>query len=192
MNERDMNPILQTERLTLRRVTSADIPSILRYHKENEERFALTDPPKPDGFYTEEFWKERLAKSQKAWEAEQSLSFYLFEKNSDELVGMCNFTQMFRGAFQACYLGYALGGRHEGKGLMTEALQVALQHVLGSLDFHRTMANHLPENTRSAQVLQRLGFVVEGKAKDYLFINGRWRDHVLNSLTNPNCRRAFI
>ncbi|MEK6579500.1 MAG: 30S ribosomal protein S5 alanine N-acetyltransferase, partial [Bdellovibrionota bacterium] len=37
-------------------------------------------------------------------------------------------------------------------------------------------------------ILKRLGFETEGLAKDYLFIGGRWRDHVLNSLTNPNWR----
>jgi ribosomal-protein-alanine N-acetyltransferase len=47
------------------------------------------------------------------------------------------------------------------------------------------MANHLLDNPRSAKLLQRLGFVREGLAKDYLRIDGEWRDHVLNSLTNP-------
>jgi ribosomal-protein-alanine N-acetyltransferase len=47
------------------------------------------------------------------------------------------------------------------------------------------MANYRPENERSGILLERLGFVREGLAKDYLFIDGQWRDHVLTSLTNP-------
>jgi ribosomal-protein-alanine N-acetyltransferase len=46
------------------------------------------------------------------------------------------------------------------------------------------MANYLPQNERSARVLKGLGFVVEGYAKDYLYIDGRWQDHVLTALTN--------
>jgi ribosomal-protein-alanine N-acetyltransferase len=47
------------------------------------------------------------------------------------------------------------------------------------------MANYRPENERSGRLLQRLGFAREGYARDYLFIDGAWRDHVLTSLTTP-------
>lgn len=39
---------------------------------------------------------------------------------------------------------------------------------------------------RAARVLQRLGFTIEGTAKDYLFLAGRWQDHILTSLINPD------
>jgi ribosomal-protein-alanine N-acetyltransferase len=48
------------------------------------------------------------------------------------------------------------------------------------------MANYLPENRRSARVLEKLGFRKEGEAKHYLYIDGKWRDHILTSLTNPD------
>jgi len=50
---------------------------------------------------------------------------------------------------------------------------------------HRIHANYMPHNRRSGAVLRRLGFVVDGFARDYLQINGRWEDHVLTSLINP-------
>ena len=50
----------------------------------------------------------------------------------------------------------------------------------------RLQANHVPENERSARVLERLGFEREGYARDYLFIGGRWRDHVLTALLHPD------
>jgi ribosomal-protein-alanine N-acetyltransferase len=46
------------------------------------------------------------------------------------------------------------------------------------------MANYIPTNERSGLLLKRLGFAVEGYARDYLLINGQWRDHVLTALTN--------
>jgi ribosomal-protein-alanine N-acetyltransferase len=52
------------------------------------------------------------------------------------------------------------------------------------------MANYMPHNTRSAAVLKRLGFVIEGQASDYVRINGQWRDHVLTSLVNRAWRPA--
>jgi ribosomal-protein-alanine N-acetyltransferase len=54
-----------------------------------------------------------------------------------------------------------------------------------TLRLHRVMANYQPINERSGKLLRRLGFVTEGYARDYLFINGAWRDHVLTALTSP-------
>jgi ribosomal-protein-alanine N-acetyltransferase len=48
------------------------------------------------------------------------------------------------------------------------------------------MANYMPANERSGKLLKRLGFTVEGYARDYLFIAGAWQDHVLTSLANRN------
>ncbi len=38
----------------------------------------------------------------------------------------------------------------------------------------------------AAALLARLGFEKEGYAKDYLLIDGQWRDHVLTALTTPD------
>lgn len=71
---------------------------------------------------------------------------------------------------------------------MTEALNNALQYVFDELNLHRVEANYMPHNVKSASVLKRLGFVAEGFARDYLYINGRWEDHVRTSKTNDNWR----
>ena len=50
---------------------------------------------------------------------------------------------------------------------------------------HRVMASYIPVNERSGRLLKKLGFIVEGYARDYIYINGSWRDHILTSLVNP-------
>ncbi|EKT56688.1 ribosomal-protein-S5-alanine N-acetyltransferase [Providencia rettgeri Dmel1] len=42
----------------------------------------------------------------------------------------------------------------------------------------------MPHNMRSGNLLTKLGFEREGYAKQYLQINGEWRDHVLTALTD--------
>jgi ribosomal-protein-alanine N-acetyltransferase len=42
----------------------------------------------------------------------------------------------------------------------------------------------MPRNEKSAKLLKRLNFTIEGYARDYLFIDGKWEDHILTSLTN--------
>ena len=49
---------------------------------------------------------------------------------------------------------------------------------------HRIMANYMPHNMRSGNLLAKLGFEREGYARQYLQINGEWRDHVLTALTD--------
>ena len=67
---------------------------------------------------------------------------------------------------------------------MHEALTLGIDFMFQEMALHRIMANYMPRNERSARVLQRLGFAIEGQAKDYLMINGRWEDHTLTSLIN--------
>ncbi|MGZ5073057.1 MAG: GNAT family N-acetyltransferase, partial [Usitatibacter sp.] len=81
---------------------------------------------------------------------------------------------------------------HEGMGLMAEALRATNAFMFRTLRLHRIMASYRPENSRSGRLLERLGFAREGLAKDYLFIDGAWRDHVLTSLLNPRFDPAWV
>ncbi|MFN4174533.1 MAG: GNAT family N-acetyltransferase, partial [Parachlamydiaceae bacterium] len=128
------------------------------------------------------------------------IRFFLFRKDDPGmLIGMINFTQIFRGGFQACYLGYKIDKDFEGKGYMTKALKKSLSHIFEIEKIHRIMSNFMPHNLRSAKVLLRLGFVIEGYAKNYLKINEKWQDHILTALSYekwtskepPDAKKAF-
>lgn len=108
----------------------------------------------------------------------------LIAPGTGEIVGDCNFTNIVRGPFQACHLGFSLAKRFEGQGLMREALTSAITYIFDEVGLHRIMANFRPENIRSERLLKRLGFEREGMARSYLRINGVWADHVLTSLIN--------
>ena len=93
---------------------------------------------------------------------------------------------MNQGVSYSCSLGYSLAEDGQGKAYMHEALEAAIHYVFDDLNLHRVNANYMPHNRRSGNVLKRLGFTVEGYARDYLLINGKWEDHILTSLINPN------
>ena len=188
MKEAHEFPVIETKRLLLTLPGVEAAPRLLAYVKENEEHFAPSSPPVPSGYYTESYWRERLVSAQAEFKRGQSLRLYFFERQrpSGRVVGDCGFSNIMRGPFQACFLGYKLDARSVGQGLMYEALQAAIAYVFDELKLHRIMANYLPANERSGRLLRRLGFVVEGYARDYLFIADAWRDHVLTALHNPN------
>lgn len=176
--------------LNLRLAKEKDSEAILDYFTRNRAHFAPTDPAHPAEFYTLEYWMGRARASREEFKKDQSVRLLIFDEDDSKVLGTTNFTQIFRGPLQACFLGYGLDQNEQGKGIMTQALKAGIGYMFDVRGLHRIMANHLPENERSAKVLKRLGFDVEGLAKSYLLINGAWRDHVLNSLVNSNWRAS--
>ncbi|BAZ51021.1 ribosomal-protein-alanine acetyltransferase [Nostoc sp. NIES-4103] len=180
-------PLITSKRLLLRIGIQEDIPQILKYFNENKTYLTPFYPNWVDKFFTEEYWQYNLENSFLEFIHDQSLKLFIFlRRNPQEIIGVINFNNFVRGSAHFCYVGYSLAEAEQGKGYMTEALKAAIQYLFQELNFHRVMANYMPHNQRSGNVLKRLGFVVEGYARDYLLINGQWQDHILTSLTNPD------
>lgn len=72
---------------------------------------------------------------------------------------------------------------------MYEALGQSIRYMQQHQAMHRIMANYMPHNMRSGSLLTRLGFEREGYAKQYLQIDGQWRDHVLTALTDEKWKQ---
>jgi [ribosomal protein S5]-alanine N-acetyltransferase len=183
-------PRLETSRLILSLPTEADAESLLLYAFHNREHLRPWSPPEPPGALTIEGAQKRAQRIQQDFQAGRSVAFWFREKGNEEAgwLGAANLSNIVWGAFRACYLGYHLDVDHVGKGFMTEALEAVIRYAFDELELHRIMANFIPSNERSANVLKRLGFAVEGYARDYLFIGGAFRDHVLTALTNTALR----
>lgn len=143
------------------------------------------EPKRPPEFFTHGFWLAQSRANLREFREGSSLCLVAFTPDESEVLGVCNYTNIVHGTFMACHLGYALAAAHQGKGLMFEALNMGNAYVFDSLGLNRIMANYLPWNERSGRLLARLGFTVEGRAKNYLMINGKWEDHILTSLLNP-------
>lgn len=92
-------------------------------------------------------------------------------------VGVFNFSEIVRGAFQSAYLGYYGFAAHAGQGYMSEGLALVLRVGFGTLRLHRIEVNVQPVNTRSISLVRRGGFTREGYSRRYVKIAGRWRDH---------------
>lgn len=177
-------PYLQGKRVFLRLATVEDIPQIIAFYHDNAAHFEKVASPKPDSFYTIEFWQNKILTTRQDFQNDKACNFFIFNISDRNILGFINFFSFVRGAFHACTLGYGLAETAQGKGLMTEALQLAIHFIFNDLNIHRIMANYSPTNKRSGQLLCRLNFIVEGHAKNYLLVHGEWQDHILTSLTN--------
>jgi ribosomal-protein-alanine N-acetyltransferase len=175
-----------TERMALRVANENDAVALRVYCIANRAHLQPWEPARPESFFDVDAVADRLHSMTSQTAAGNALHFLLFERDSGELMGDCNFTNVVRGPFQACHLGFSIAKVAEGKGLMKESLTAAIPYVFRTMGLHRIMANYRPENTRSGLLLARLGFENEGVARSYLKINGSWADHVLTSLLNPD------
>jgi [ribosomal protein S5]-alanine N-acetyltransferase len=178
-------PVLDTARLRLSLLEPADAPRVRAYFERNREHFRPWDPPRPEHFYTDGYWHDKLEQARPDLEADRAIRFFVVRREapSGPVIGVVNFTRLVRGPFQCAGVGYSLDHDAVGQGLMQEALRAAITWLFESHGFHRVEANYRPENARSGRVLAALGFVIEGYARDYLVVDGAWRDHVLTSLT---------
>ncbi|MDP5147517.1 GNAT family N-acetyltransferase [Shewanella sp. ULN5] len=176
---------IQTDRTVIEVLGSDGTELMLNYYIENREHLAPWEPTRSEEYFTLSNFSEMLHDNKKSFQDKTALKFSALNPERNEVIAVCNFTNIVFGPFQACNLGYSIAEKHQGKGLMSEVLSSTIAYVFEELNLHRIMANYIPENVKSSAVLERLGFEREGLAKSYLQIAGQWQDHILTSKLNP-------
>ncbi len=176
--------MLEAPRLRLSALDAAHIPALQAFMLRNEAHLSPWSPPKSADFNTSAYWQRTIDASLAEATAGTAHRWIIEAKPTAELIGTINLTQIARGPFHSAMLGYSLDATHQGQGLMTEALGLVIQEAFEGLKLHRLQAAYVTDNRRSARVLNSLDFEIIGTAKQYLFINGAWRDHVITQLIN--------
>ena len=173
---------------------AGQVAAVVDFFARNQAHLSPWDPPPAPGDQTPEGVLGRLNTGAAAFGASQAWRWWLAPRAQAagaplRIIGSIGLSNLSRGASQSCSLGYSLDESAQGQGLMHEALQAVIAEAFGpAINLHRLQAGVQPNNPRSLAVLARLGFVDEGLARDYLYINGAWRDHRIFSLSNP----AFV
>ena len=71
-------------------------------------------------------------------------------------------------------IGYWLGKRYWGKGIMTDAVGLIVRFGFKQLKLHRIHTTIFEKNNASARVLEKNGFTFEGTIKDRWKREGKW------------------
>ena len=130
---------------------------------------------------TEGSFRTRVVRNGQEFSSGTAVSFLLFEKET-LLVGGITIGYIRRGAAQSCMIGYWVGERYAAQGHMSAALKLVIPYIFSGLQLHRIEAACIPENFKSIRLLENAGFQREGLLREYLKINGQWRDHMMFSL----------
>lgn len=127
-------------------------------------------------------FRRRLRQYYRELRDDQGYAYLIFSDADSRVLGGLNISNVRRGVAQTASLGYWMGVPYIGAGLMTDAVRTTLRFAFGALRLNRLEAACLPSNAASQRVLEKVGFIREGRARCYLKINGQWHDHDLFAL----------
>ena len=114
-------PELETARLSVRLARPGMERAMAAFFVANfPGHLERWSPPVTRAFFTEAFWGERLALAVQEFEADRAVRFVMQPRGPADgpIIGTANYTNIARGAFQACHLGYQVAADHEGRGFM--------------------------------------------------------------------------
>jgi len=118
----------------------------------------------------------------------ESLTMAIHEREANRLIGSCAFSQLDGENGSAMY-HITIGEKDAwGHGYGTEATQLMLDHAFGSLGLHRIALTVFEFNERAIRAYRRCGFVVEGRARESIWRDGRWWDELAMSMLSAEWR----
>lgn len=182
---RDGTPVLVGRRVTLRAPQPKDFLSWHRLRRESRAFLKPYEPRWTEADLSRLVYRARLRRSRMEALRGTDFTFFVFIEEDREmrLAGGLTLSNIRRRAAQHVSLGYWMGEKYAGQGLMTDAVATVLPFVFDTLGLHRIHAAFLPDNIASRRVLEKNGFREEGYAENYLQIDGHWADHVMFGLT---------
>ena len=121
---------------------------------------------------------------------DQAYSFLIYKSDNEDFIGEVNISNVQRGIIQSCTIGYWIAKDCEGKGMMSESLELVKEFIFNELKLHRIEAACLPHNMPSLKVLLKNGFIKEGTARKLLKINDKWQDHTVLSFILDDFKKS--
>ena len=162
-------PILTTERLTLRPFSLSDAKEVQRLAGDRAIADTTLNVPHPYEDGMAEGWIQTHAPKYLLGEL---VAFAVVEQSSGALVGAVGIS--ISKQFNRGELGYWIGVPYWGQGFCTEASKCLVNFAFSKLGLHRVTAYHLARNPASGRVMEKIGMRKEGLLREH---NYRWGKH---------------
>ncbi len=183
---------IETHRLVLMVLDESYAPQVLEFYNRNQAFLEPWEPERNAFFYTLKNQLMTLRLEREAFERDEMVRYWLFSKQDKNLslpIGSIALTNIVKGVFKSCFIGYKMDQSFEGRGYMAEAISAVIKVAFEDIGLHRIEANIMPRNTKSLRVVEKNGFVSEGVSRKYLLIKGTWEDHVHMVLLNESLEK---
>ena len=170
-------PNLETERLLLRRVNESDVNEVFALRSNLETMKYISRPL----VKTIDDALEHIAMINAKIENNEGINWAITYKGSPKLIGILGHYRI-KTEHHRAEIGYMLHKEHNGKGIITEAVQEVVKYGFNEMKLHSIEAIIDPKNFGSEKVLQKCGFIKEAHFKENEFFEGRFLDSVIYSI----------
>lgn len=176
VNWPDEFPVLETERLFLRRISTDDTGSLFRCYSDPAVMKHIATP-----LDNEDAVGGILEDYRDGFSDGYNLIWAIVTKETGVFAGTAGFEEF---SFLDCKadIGFSLLRSHQGKGYMREALHAIINCGFQKLKINRIQTTVVPENISSIKLLDRLGFKKEGYMKQSVFFNDSYHDELIFAL----------
>ena len=177
---------LQSERLLLREITARDVSDIFEIYSDLEvmlyfdDRFAFQDLSEAE---------QMISGYQNEIRDQNGMRWGIVLKESGKLIGTCGF-HAISDYHKRIETGYDLNRHYWGKGFMSEALSLIIDHAYTVSDVNRIEAFVETPNTASRALLEKLGFKLEGLLREHEMCRGNLIDIQILSLLRKDRQQA--
>ena len=172
-------PVLETVRLLLRPYSYHDAPGLFALFTDEQVIKAFGYRMEP----TLNAARQIIDRWKQEFDDKTGIRWAIIEKSSGNMVGNIGMKDI-RAYHQCGAIGYAVLPGHWRKGIATEAMDMVLEYVFGTMDLHRIEAVTFLYNEASQALLRKLGFDLEGLLKSYYKFDGSFHDSYLFARIN--------
>jgi ribosomal-protein-alanine N-acetyltransferase len=116
-------------------------------------------------------------------EKNEGINWAITLKGNPKLIGIIGHYRIRWEHFRS-EIGYMLLPEYHGKGIITEAITLMIDYGFKQMKMHSLEGIIAPQNTASARVLEKNGFVKEAHFIENEFYEGNFLDTVIYSLLN--------
>jgi RimJ/RimL family protein N-acetyltransferase len=170
----EKSPQLETARLILRPYRMSDATDIARHLKDRAvTRYTYIPHPYMIGDFYQFMRRIRSPKARA-----HNIVFAIVDKSSGKAIGAVGVHGIdFKN--RKTEIGYWLAKSYWGKGIVVEAVNRVVEYLFLERRLQRVFARVWHPNTKSARVLEKAGFTLEGRLRRDTFRNRRWMDVLL-------------
>lgn len=170
-------PLLETERLILRKITIEDIEDMFEYGSNEEVTKYVTWEPHQTLADTNAFIEFALNQYEKNDIAPWGIEY----KENGKLIGTIDFVS-WQPQHKIAEIGYVISQDYWGKGIATEAANEVIAFGFNKMDLVRIQARCFVENFGSERVMEKTGMSFEGIIRKGMFVKGKHQDLKMYSI----------
>jgi [ribosomal protein S5]-alanine N-acetyltransferase len=176
-------PVLETDRLIFRQFHKNDAAQLFKI-RSNPQVMEFMDAIV---LKSEADAKVLLKSFHAEFKIKKGITWAIVEKQTNQLIGSFGFWKLFKNHCRA-EIGYSLLPEYWGKGLMAETFKALIEFGFNQMQVHSIEANVNPENQKSKQLLERVGFRKEAHFRENFLYKEKFLDSAIYCLVETDVR----